>query len=98
MNRLDELGELGELNGLARQAAAPLDVAQRMVALEGMLLDERRWDEWLALLTPDCEFWAPTWVSESELASDPTRQLSHIYYASRAPLEDRKQGETSADS
>lgn len=80
---------MSECNTLSQRSVAPLAVAQCMVSLEGMLLDEQRWDEWLALLTPGCEYWAPTWVSESELASDPLRQLSHIYYASRAPLEDR---------
>ncbi len=56
---------------------------------EGSYLDERRWDEWLALFTPDCEFWMPMWESEEQLNDDPRRQLSHIYYSSRAGLEDR---------
>lgn len=67
----------------------PLELCQYMVSLEGALLDERRWDEWLNLLTDDVEYWVPTWVDESDLADDPARQLSHVYYSSRAPLQDR---------
>ena len=52
-------------------------------------LDERRWDDWLALFLPDCEYWMPMWETEEALNTDPQRQLSHIYYASRAGLEDR---------
>ena len=54
-----------------------------------MLLDERRWDEWIALYAPDCEYWVPTWRDEENLTSDPQAELSHIYYANRAGLEDR---------
>jgi benzoate/toluate 1,2-dioxygenase beta subunit/anthranilate 1,2-dioxygenase (deaminating, decarboxylating) small subunit len=60
-----------------------------LIHLENALLDERRWDEWLELFTTDCEYWVPMWESEDTLNTDPTRQLSHIYYSSRAGLEDR---------
>ena len=56
---------------------------------EAAYLDERRWDEWIALFAPDCEYWVPTWIDEETLATDPRTQLSHIYYATRAGLEDR---------
>ncbi len=56
---------------------------------EGAYLDEQRWDEWLALFLPDCEYWVPAWKNEEALAADPRSELSHIYYASRAGLEDR---------
>jgi 3-phenylpropionate/cinnamic acid dioxygenase small subunit len=65
--------------------AAGEEVLQR----EGIYLDEQRWDEWLDLFAPDCEYWVPTWTSERTLATDPQRELSHIYYASRQGLEDR---------
>ena len=65
------------------------ETARDVVLREAVMLDERRWDEWLAMWTEDCEFWVPTWKSEDELASDPEKELSHIYYASRAGLEDR---------
>jgi 3-phenylpropionate/cinnamic acid dioxygenase small subunit len=56
---------------------------------EAVYLDERRWDEWLALYTPDCEYWMPTWKSDDTLTGNPATELSHFYYASRAGLEDR---------
>lgn len=56
---------------------------------EAAYLDDRRWDEWIALYAPDCEYWVPTWRTEDELSDNPRTQLSHIYYASRAGLEDR---------
>ena len=65
--------------------AAGRDVLEREV----IYLDERRWDEWLALFTPDCEYWMPAWKSAEALTDDPRRELSHFYYASRAGLEDR---------
>lgn len=66
-----------------------LEAARRLIAQEAYCLDERRWDEWLDMYTPDCEFWMPTWVSEEQLADDPQSQLSQIYYANRSGLEDR---------
>ena len=66
-----------------------LAVASDLIIEEGSALDERRWDDWLALYQPDCEYWAPTWVDEDQLARDPRTELSHIYYGNRAGLEDR---------
>jgi len=68
---------------------AEASVAHEVLTREAVYLDERRWDEWLALFAQDCEYWVPTWVSEDRLASDPQRELSHIYYADRRGLEDR---------
>jgi 3-phenylpropionate/cinnamic acid dioxygenase small subunit len=65
--------------------AAGVDLLQR----EALCLDARLWDEWVALYTEDCEYWVPTWQDNEVLTSDPSTQMSHIYYASRAGLEDR---------
>ena len=64
---------------------AGIDVLHR----EGAYLDEQRWDDWLALFAPDCEYWVPTWITEEQLAENHESQLSQIYYSSRAGLEDR---------
>jgi 3-phenylpropionate/cinnamic acid dioxygenase small subunit len=32
---------------------------QQLIAHEARLLDERRFDEWLALFTEDCRYWVP---------------------------------------
>jgi 3-phenylpropionate/cinnamic acid dioxygenase small subunit len=61
----------------------------RLLVHEGELLDARRWDEWLALMAPDIEYWIPAWDSESETTSDPDNEMSLIYYNSRVGLEDR---------
>ena len=65
--------------------ATAIDVLQR----ESVYLDEQRWDEWLALYIADCEYWVPSWKNEETLTSNPQAELSHIYYATRAGLEDR---------
>jgi len=68
-----------------------LTQATALLSLEAMLLDEQDWDAWLALYEADAEFWMPAWKSESEPTGDPQRELSLIYYDSRAGLEDRVQ-------
>jgi len=69
--------------------AAYLAIAREVLEREAVWLDEQRWDDWLALYTEDCEYWVPTWRTEETLTTDPRAELSHIYYASRAGLEDR---------
>jgi 3-phenylpropionate/cinnamic acid dioxygenase small subunit len=56
---------------------------------EAAAIDEQRWADWLALFVPDCEYWAPCWRDDAELCSNPASELSHIFYRSRAGLEDR---------
>lgn len=66
-----------------------LAAGTEVLSREGLYLDERRWDEWLALYCEDCEFWAPAWKSDTEMTDDPNREISIFYFASRAGLEDR---------
>lgn len=56
---------------------------------EAAYLDEKRWQEWLALYTEDAEFWVPAWDEDGRPTEDPQSQLSLIYYSNRAGLEDR---------
>lgn len=56
---------------------------------EALYLDTQRWDEWLALFTADCEYWVPAWKGDHTPTDNPKRELSLVYYASRAGLEDR---------
>ena len=56
---------------------------------EALALDDQRWDDWLALYTPDATFWLPAWTDDHTLARDPRRELSLIWCAARAGLEDR---------
>ncbi len=74
----------------------------QFVQLEGMLLDTRSWDEWLALYEADCEYWVPMWDDSGVPTSDPNKELSLIYYESRSGLDDRvfriKTGKSSAST
>ena len=69
--------------------AALLAPGIELLSREAMYLDEQRWDEWLALFAPDCEYWVPTWTAEGNLTTSPQTELSLIYYTVRGGLEDR---------
>lgn len=56
---------------------------------EGRLLDDRQWDEWLALYSPSVVYWMPAWDDDDELVQDPQKDISLIYYSNRGGLEDR---------
>lgn len=58
------------------------DEAERFLYHEARLLDERRFDEWVALFADDCLYWLPIDESGSEL--EPS-----IVYDTRARLEER---------
>src|SRR5258707_14304442 len=73
----------------ARVEAGRLASGVELVHREAMYLDEQRWDEWLALYTEDCEYWMPAWKADGTPTTNPQAEVSHIYYASRAGLEDR---------
>jgi len=60
--------------------------ATALLYREAEYLDARRWEEWLALYLPNCEFWAPAWIDDHALCTDPRTQLSLIYYDSRDGL------------
>lgn len=63
--------------------------AEDLLYREAACLDDGAWDQWLALYADDAVFWAPAWRDEANPTSDPDRELSLIYYESRAGLEDR---------
>lgn len=63
--------------------------AEDLLFREALLIDTRRFAEWLDLFTPDVEFWMPAWRDEATLTQDPDRELSLIYYKGRRNLEDR---------
>ncbi len=56
---------------------------------EARFLDDKEWDEWLALYAPDVQFWMPAWDDDDKLVSDPAREVSLIYYPHKGGLEDR---------
>ena len=69
--------------------AALLAPGIELLSREAVYLDEKCWDEWLALYAVDCEFWVPTWTAEGNLTTSPQTELSLIYYTARGALEDR---------
>ncbi len=56
---------------------------------EARFLDDKLWDDWLALYAPEAEFWMPSWDDDDQLVSDPMREVSLIYYPHKGGLEDR---------
>jgi 3-phenylpropionate/cinnamic acid dioxygenase small subunit len=56
---------------------------------EALYLDTQRWDDWLALYEEDASFWMPAWIDEHTQSASPDSELSLIYCAARAGLEDR---------
>lgn len=63
--------------------------AEDLLFREALLLDTRRWDEWLALYLPDATFHVPAWRDETSQTEDPDRELSLVWYKGRRNLEDR---------
>lgn len=51
--------------------------------------DAQDWDRYLNCFAENAEFHIPQWISEHEYTHDPKREMSLIYYANRAGLEDR---------
>ena len=51
--------------------------------------DRQRWDDYLACFDPSASFHVPQWDSEHVVTTDPTREMSLIYYPDRRGLEDR---------
>jgi len=62
---------------------------EALLYAEARYLDEGCWDEWLDLYVEDAVFWIPAWKSETEVTSDPAKELSLVYYQGRKNLEDR---------
>lgn len=69
--------------------SAGIHEVTQLLARESLYLDERRWDEWLALYADDCIFWLPTWLEEDRLGTDPDAELSFIYLEGITALRER---------
>ena len=69
--------------------AALLAAGVELLSREASAIDERRWDDWLALYLEDAEFWAPAWRDDDTLTDDVDREISLFYFESRGGLEDR---------
>ena len=54
--------------------ALDLHALEQFLYREAMLLDEKRWADWLALYTEDCFYWIPSVVGQK----DPVNTISHV--------------------
>jgi 3-phenylpropionate/cinnamic acid dioxygenase small subunit len=64
--------------------AADLRALEQFLYREAMLLDEKRWADWLALYTEDCFYWIPSVVGQK----DPVNTIS-LFAEDRMRLEMR---------
>ena len=71
---------------------------EQFIYSEAALVDQARWQEWLELYTEDMNYWAPAWVNEHEMTSDPEAEVSIIYMDNRKELEHRIWRFTSGES
>jgi len=63
---------------------ASRDLFRGLLEREARLLDQLRFDEWLALYTPECLYWVPT----TPEGGDPRREVA-ISFDDRRRMEDR---------
>src|SRR6266446_8421110 len=66
-----------------------LEKVQEFLYREARYLDDKEWDNWLALYASDVEFWMPWRDDDDNLVTDPQAQVSLIYYGHKGGLEDR---------
>jgi len=64
--------------------ALDLQAIEQLLYREALLLDEKRWQEWLALYTADCFYWVPSVVGQK----DPVDTIS-LYAEDRMRMEMR---------
>jgi 3-phenylpropionate/cinnamic acid dioxygenase small subunit len=69
---------------MALAAESELRAIEHFLYREAMLLDEKRWQEWLALYTEDCFYWVPSVVGQA----DPVNTIS-LYAEDRMRMEMR---------
>src|SRR3984893_15082427 len=62
---------------------------RHFLSREARFLDDKEWDNWLALYAPNVEFWMPSWDDDDQLVSDPQTEISLIWYGNKGGLEDR---------
>ena len=80
---------IANFSGWQDDARAVADLAERdrfrmLLEREARLLDQLRWDDWLALYTAECIYWVPSTTG----AGDPRREIS-VMFDDRRRLEDR---------
>ena len=77
-----------ENHNTAAMRLSPEDVRQFLYR-EARFLDDKEWQNWLALYAPEVEFWMPSWDDDDQLVTDPQTEISLIWYGNKGGLEDR---------
>ena len=80
---------VANFSGWQDDARAIADLGERdrfrmLLEREARLLDQLRYDDWLAMYTPECIYWVPS----TPAAGDPRREIS-VMFDDRRRLEDR---------
>ena len=65
----------GERAGIGAGKRLDVHTCEQFLLLEARLLDEARFDEWLALFTPEASYWVPSEPGQA----DPLETVSLIY-------------------
>jgi benzoate/toluate 1,2-dioxygenase beta subunit len=55
-------------NAPARELS--LEDLRQFLYREARFLDDKEWENWLALYAPDVEFWMPSWDDDDQLVND----------------------------
>lgn len=71
-------------DGRAVTDVAVRDEFRRLIEREARLLDQLRYDDWLAMYAPECVYWVPS----TPKAGDPRREIA-VMFDDRRRLEDR---------
>lgn len=66
-----------------------IEQARQFLHREARYLDDRDFDNWLAMYAPQAEFWMPAWDDDDTLVENPQTEISLIYYPDKSGLEDR---------
>lgn len=66
-----------------------IEQVQQFLYREARHLDDREFEAWLELYSPQAQFWMPAWDDDDKLVTDPQNEISLIYYPTRSGLEDR---------
>jgi benzoate/toluate 1,2-dioxygenase beta subunit len=77
------------MSAVPARPALSVEAVAQFLYHESRFLDDRQWDDWLALYAPDVEFWMPSWDDGDKLTEDPQREISLIWYGHKGGLEDR---------
>jgi 3-phenylpropionate/cinnamic acid dioxygenase small subunit len=74
---------------MALDAAQLREAATELLLEEADTIDQRRWDDWLALFEEDATYYAPAWEGDDDLTSDPHQEISLIFCGNRERMWDR---------